>query len=230
MILTVRVLLLLWLSMAAAVPIGGVCGGGTQNAPTCDSNLDCFIQPDSTLGTQGICVLNQSGLGGPCNQPIQNSAICRAGLVCIDPTPMRPGESGTCQEGVGNLVSVGGVCGGGTANEPRCEPNLDCVSSNQWPGSKGICTLKMSDVGGPCDQPIRNSAVCKPGLICSHDGNFYPGAYSQLGSSGTCRRGVVTTTYCPPTPYYGSKSSGAHVYFAVIGYMVMIELVLFFCN
>ncbi|KAJ3079200.1 hypothetical protein HDU99_000118, partial [Rhizoclosmatium hyalinum] len=64
-------------------------------------------------------------------------------------------------------VSEGGVCGGRTAAAPICLENMDCISTG-GPGSTGICTRKLSDAGGPCEQLDfpDTSARCKVGLIC----------------------------------------------------------------
>ncbi|KAJ3291447.1 hypothetical protein HDU79_002377 [Rhizoclosmatium sp. JEL0117] len=79
-------------------------------------------------------------------------------------------------------VAVGGACGGSIQNAPICDTNLDCISTSGAPGSAGICTLKVSDVGGPCQQPLQYSAVCKAGLVC-----VLPPYPIMPGASGTCQ-------------------------------------------
>ncbi|ORY28391.1 hypothetical protein BCR33DRAFT_725090, partial [Rhizoclosmatium globosum] len=79
-------------------------------------------------------------------------------------------------------VAVGGACGGSIQNAPICDTNLDCISTSGALGSAGICTLKVSDVGGPCQQPLQYSAVCKAGLVCVLP--LYP---IMPGASGTCQ-------------------------------------------
>ncbi|KAJ3068982.1 hypothetical protein HDU99_003057, partial [Rhizoclosmatium hyalinum] len=49
----------------AADPVseGGVCGGGTANAPICVENLDCISTGGP--GSTGICTRKLSDAGGP---------------------------------------------------------------------------------------------------------------------------------------------------------------------
>ncbi|KAJ3066185.1 hypothetical protein HDU99_003923, partial [Rhizoclosmatium hyalinum] len=106
-------------------------------------------------------------------------------------------------------VQVGGVCGGGTADAPVCDPMLDCVLQSNAPGSTGICAVKVSEAGGPCQQNHFNSAVCKSGLICVKqtqpaDGiprpggsgmcQFIPDSYVPVG--GVCGGGTATSPIC----------------------------------
>ncbi|KAJ3074329.1 hypothetical protein HDU98_011491 [Podochytrium sp. JEL0797] len=193
------------------VPVGGTCGGGIQNAPQCQFNLDCVTPPNLGPGTPGTCALKISGIGGPCNQPFPNSAVCAMGLVCSPPSrdPSTPLTQWTCETRIPARVPVGGSCGGGTQNAGVCEFNLDCVVvAGAPPGAKGVCKVKVSDVGGPCNQPFPNSAVCKSGLVCVE---------SRVVGSGTCAAGYPTMTttrygYGPTTStydsYYGGNDGG----------------------
>ncbi|ORY52633.1 hypothetical protein BCR33DRAFT_733294 [Rhizoclosmatium globosum] len=83
-------------------------------------------------------------------------------------------------------VQVGGVCGGGTADAPVCDPMLDCVLQSNAPGSTGICAVKVSEAGGPCQQNHFNSAVCKSGLICVKQTQPADGI-PRPGGSGMCQ-------------------------------------------
>ncbi|KAI9353540.1 hypothetical protein BDR26DRAFT_848762 [Obelidium mucronatum] len=97
----------------------------------------------------------------------------------------------------GEVVPVGGACGGGIADPPVCEQNVDCIyATGSLPGAKGVCTLKVSDVGGPCQQVYPNSAVCKQGLVCVKPAPVDP---PMAGVQGTCKVPPSETTTAVPT-------------------------------
>ncbi|KAJ3293497.1 hypothetical protein HDU79_000289 [Rhizoclosmatium sp. JEL0117] len=184
----------------AADPVseGGVCGGGTANAPICADNLDCISTGGP--GSTGICTRKSSDDGGPCEQSNfpDTSAQCKAGLVCV-PASILPGSipsaaSGTCQPTPQAYVIVGGICGGGTQNSPICEPNLLCVLDSGAPGSTGRCNLKTNDAGGPCQQDFPNSAECKAGLICVSPSRPAVGP-APAGAAGMCQ--FIPDKYVP---------------------------------
>ncbi|ORY52652.1 hypothetical protein BCR33DRAFT_324961 [Rhizoclosmatium globosum] len=169
------------------VPVGGVCGGGTQNAPICQSNLDCVTQTGA-IGATGICTIKTSEAGGECQQDFPNSAVCKAGLICVPPTrpavgPAPAGAPGMCQFTPDKYVPVGGACGGASPTSPVCESGLDCLVPPPFNyKAQGICTRRETDVGGSCQPSVQNSTPCKAGLICVLPSPPTPGGF------GTCQR------------------------------------------
>ncbi|KAI9353505.1 hypothetical protein BDR26DRAFT_889997 [Obelidium mucronatum] len=97
---------------------------------------------------------------------------------------------------------VGESCGGGTQNAPECEPNLICVYLPQArPGTKGTCSLRISKLDGPCEEPILNSAVCEEGLVCIKE----MGVGGVIGGMGSCRRQQVDHTISTTSVITGSS-------------------------
>ncbi|KAJ3293480.1 hypothetical protein HDU79_000272 [Rhizoclosmatium sp. JEL0117] len=189
-------------------PVGGACGGGTQNAPICETNLDC-VPTSNAIGAQGICTIKSSDLGGPCQQldfP-NTSAVCKTGLVCdapVVPTVFPPpkGIAGICKK----ATPVGGVCGGNATNTPLCDVNLDCVAPSV--GSQGICTVKTSDVGGPCQQLDfpNTSAVCKTGLVC--EAAVAPAVFPPpKGIAGKCKKADAPVTTATSAATYAATTT-----------------------
>ncbi|KAJ3029220.1 UNVERIFIED_CONTAM: hypothetical protein HDU68_012718 [Siphonaria sp. JEL0065] len=128
--------------LAADVPVGGACGGGTANAPKCESNLDCVYPALETplAGAQGVCKLKISDVDGPCKQVFPNSAICKEGLVCVEPAQVNPpvaGASGTCKLPTSSTSTTGSTAS--ASYTPSAVPTTTATATkNLVGGATGI--------------------------------------------------------------------------------------------
>ncbi|ORY52655.1 hypothetical protein BCR33DRAFT_733311 [Rhizoclosmatium globosum] len=182
-------------------PVGGACGGGTQNAPICETNLDC-VPTSNAIGAKESVPSSLATLEAmPTTRLPKHKRLCDAPVV---PTVFPPpkGIAGICKK----ATPVGGVCGGNATNTPLCDVNLDCVAPSV--GSQGICTVKTSDVGGPCQQLDfpNTSAVCKTGLVC--EAAVAPAVFPPpKGIAGKCKKADAPVTTATSAATYAATTT-----------------------